>query len=187
MNSTAAMAGTVTLARADVRTRLRRGDRVTAIDGRERDTSLILTITGGWTGKGFPYRLPNGITGTLYPDTHLADTLTVERPAPKPRRRTVDGLTVEALGPGAWKTLDGRWEITYQEQGYGECENPHPMRSGGYCEGGESHWYYGWQVWDTAAHGGSGEYAYDIRNVGTFTEATATLAAALRHDGLLAD
>lgn len=45
-------------------------------------------------------------------------------------KRTRHGLTLESHGPGFWRTLDGRFEIRYEEEYTTYCDEAHPVNMG---------------------------------------------------------
>ena len=45
-----------------------------------------------------------------------------------------------------YESTDGKWVIEHQ-MAYTNCEAAHPMRNGGYHDGGEEHEYMLWVLW----------------------------------------
>lgn len=94
---------------------------------------------------------------------------------------------------GVYLTEDGRYEVTSDDGYMTTCDNPHPVRGrklgyggvlssrqGYYCEGGETHYYTRWHIWDLKlddyAFGDSpGEYE-------TFKEAAEALTRELARE-----
>lgn len=116
---------------------IRPGDRIVAIDGRPYDfevTGALAPIRPGAT-PGIRLATTSAADRYLYPDAHVAATVTVERPepvtpAPTVKRRTrrlIDGVTFEHQD-GSWYAADRRYEIRYDEAGLTECDNAHPAR-----------------------------------------------------------
>ncbi len=163
--------------------RLRRGDRIVQIDGRNVDFTVVRP----------PHTLPNSTTvaiavkaesgreANLYPDSNIERNVTVRRPE-RAVTRTVAGLKLRNSGDKHWTTVDGKYEIAYLEQGLSECENPHPMAGGDYCPGHQYHEYFGWSVWDVEGD----DYAFDIRNEKSMSSAAEDLVRALRNNSTTA-
>src|SRR5689334_20612235 len=119
--------GTLTFTAHEV-DRIRKGDRITSIDGR----SVAFTVVRGLhtlpnsTVEAIAVTLPNGREANIYPDQNVSQNVTVERNDPKPKTRTVDGVRFVSSGEKYWKTEDGTWAVSFQEAGLTECDNPHP-------------------------------------------------------------
>lgn len=166
---------TLTLGRADL-AQVRRGDRVTAIDGRPagpyRVTGRYAPVTAGGA-QGIPMvRTDNGITLNLYPDTHVERHITIERTV-RAATRTVGGVRFTYDGE-QWHPDGSRYVVSYEDAGVTTCEQAHPVRDAagrGYlCAGQESHVYKMWMAIDATDHGATPHY-FD-----TFTHAAQTVA-----------
>lgn len=142
---------TLTLTR-DQLGQLRKGDKVTAIDGRAVEYTVAAKLAP--IHHGGPLAVALHLAGrvepvNLYPDTHMADVVTVERKEPRTVLRHFGDLTLVKHGDRDWRSEDGRWQIAYEEAGVSDCHSPHPIsagrgRTGGYCPGHESHYYSMW-------------------------------------------
>ena len=84
---------------------------------------------------------------------------------------------------GTYRTEDGRYEVTSQDDYLTTCDNPHPVRGkagrpGYYCEGYGEHYYTRWHIWDIEAQ----EYAFGDSPGAyeTFKEAAEALTLYLR-------
>ncbi len=114
---------------------LRAGDRIVGIDGRATSMLVMAGLDAGGPGVRLDPERPTVIDWYLYPDSHVADHVRVERPDPprrqrvvRPARRTVDGVTFVSDGKGLWTTEDGRFAVHKDFAGYTECQHPHPVR-----------------------------------------------------------
>lgn len=124
---------TVTPAQLD---KLRPGDIVTHFDGVDVGPITVTSHLARLDNNGpivLPGRYPSSTLPVhIYPDTMIAETITVTRPAgPRPagrQTRNIDGITLVSAGGQTWRTEDGRYEITYSFGGYTECEEDHPVR-----------------------------------------------------------
>ena len=74
---------------------------------------------------------------------------------------------------GAYHTEDGRYEVTSDSGYLTMCDNPHPIRNGGYCHGFAEHTYTRWHIWDLHKH----DYAFGDSpgEYGSFKEAAESL------------
>lgn len=170
---------TLTLTHAEL-SRVRRGDRLTGIDGRTvsyRVTGPYGPVSGVGTALGIPMeRTDNGITLNLYPDTHVERTITIERTV-RPVTRTIGGV-VFTHTDGEWRADNGRYVIEYTEAGVTTCEFPHPVKlsngKGYLCPGQESHYYKQWMAADT----NSGELDPDFSD--SFKDAANTVVTWIR-------
>lgn len=105
-----------------------------------------------------------------------------ELPA-KTRKLTRHGVTVVG-GGGFYTTLDGRFEVVKVDDFETCCDEPHPvklprekwfmsgdydsrgrwvqkMKKGYHCEGGGTHFYVAWHIWDTKARNFNGHFEGD--------------------------
>jgi len=98
----------------------------------------------------------------------------------RPVSRTIGGVRFVSDGGRWWHTADSRYLVAYREAGLSECQSPHPMRAGFYCEGGAPHPFYAWMVWDRTTR----DYAFDIRDARTFRVAAEDLASRLEPDSV---
>lgn len=164
---------TLTLADLD---RVRRGDIVTAIDGRP----VRFRITGryGPVGVGdnpaVPMETAAGIPVNLYPGSNVESSITIERKT-RPVVRTFDNVTFHYDKENdEWFTADRDWQIKYGEAGVTTCEFPHPVREskgrGYYCPGQEQHHYSGWMTHHDGSQG-------TVEYYESFTAAAKAIAA----------
>ncbi len=155
---------TLTLYRHQYADRLRKGDRIVAVDGQALPAPVQLA--GRLTDGRAPLVKPRAsvVEWFFYPDTHGGHTLTVERDTPRVQTRIVDGVRLTHNGPnGGWVTSDGRFEAFHQ-QFETECTEEHPVRgsrgmSGYLCPGWQMHHYYRWSIWERDAANLRGDYA----------------------------
>jgi hypothetical protein len=73
---------TLTIPAAQI-AKVRRGDKIIAIDGRRARYTYTVTAglaqVGVGTAQGIAMQLPDGRTANLYPDTHVSESVTIER------------------------------------------------------------------------------------------------------------
>lgn len=124
-----------------------------------------------------------------------------ELPA-KTRKLTRHGVTVVG-GGGFYVTPDGRFEVVKVDDFETECDEPHPvklprekwhtagdydsrgrwvekLKKGYHCEGGGTHFYVAWHIWDTVGGDyatGTGPGAFD-----TFGDAMEELARIIKQE-----
>ena len=136
--------GTLTFRATEV-DRIRKGDRITAIDGRDVAFTVVKPYgpLPGSEVMAIGVTMPNGRDVNIYPDQNIAESVTIERADRKPATRTIDGVRFIKTGDKYWETEDGKYVVAYEEAGVTTCEFPHPMRDG-YCPGQENHFYYQW-------------------------------------------
>lgn len=95
------------------------------------------------------------------------------------RKQTRNGVTVQGTA-GHYTTLDGRYEVARDDEYITYCDNPHPLSTGGHCEGMAEHFYSRWHIWDQEV----GDYAFGDSpgEYETFSEAMESLARNLQSD-----
>lgn len=159
--------------------KVRRGDRLTAVDGytlrNPRTVTRRLSAPAGGAPSIGLGETPAGVTVNLYPSSAVERAVTVERSAGKPRTRTAGTVTVVAVAPGHWQTPDGRYVIECGPGGITVCERPHPIRTGRQrgeaCPGGQEHTFDEWSAWDTVRD----DYVPGADHETTFRDALETL------------
>lgn len=127
-----------------------------------------------------------------------------EKPA-KSRKMTRHGVTVHG-GSGFYVTPDGRFEVVKVDDFETSCDDPHPvklprekwftagdydsrgrwvtkLKKGYLCEGGETHFYVAWHIWDHKS-GWDGDYAEGTGPgyFDTFGDAMRELAAIIKRE-----
>lgn len=127
-----------------------------------------------------------------------------EKPA-KSRKMTRHGVTVHG-GSGFYVTPDGRFEVVKVDDFETSCDDPHPVKlprekwftAGDYdsrgrwvtklkkgyrCEGGETHFYVAWHIWDHKS-GWDGDYAEGTGpgSFDTFDDAMSELAEIIKRE-----
>lgn len=168
---------TLTVARDRLTEDLRPGDEITAIDDTPLDAPLRVEDPHGQTRPGgrpairLHNRLASGTTWNLYPDSHVAATVTITRPTPTPAAPTAEpptgpaasapnaapaqprrvqtrrfgSLVLHNRGRTAWATADGRHGVSHQRVGYTTCDEPHPVRiSAEMAAAARAHPHRGW-------------------------------------------
>lgn len=115
--------------------RLQAGDRIVALDDTHLTPAHIVAAPASPDGTVPLINLiGSGTTWRLYPDSQIAQSLTIERddpaPAPprRPFRRTRHGLTLVRVDEERWITEDGRYVVDRQGGYLTECEHPHPVK-----------------------------------------------------------
>lgn len=138
---------TIEISKRDIG-KIRKNDRIIAIDGRSVEFRVVapLHTLPSSAVEAIGCTLPNGREANIYPNDHIERSVTIVRADRKPPTRTIDGITFVSVGEKHWETtVDGvTYAVAYEEAGVTECDNPHPMKDGGYCPGAEQHFYWQW-------------------------------------------